>query len=230
MITDQELAEIDRRVQAAGAANCWTGTAGAMAADCRRLVKEIRNEPANAPRRRGRLIGLAGPAGAGKDTAAAMIPGAVRRIAFADPLYRGLSAIFGVDESLLRDRRAKEFGWPELLGKSPRYLLQTLGTEWGRELVGRRVWLDLAVRSWWDVWQDDPEATIVVPDVRFENEASLIRQSGGEVWHIHRDVPGVAPHLSEAGIPLRLIDRLVANTGTVDELRERVAETFRAGA
>ena len=70
MISNDELDEIDRRVQAAGAANCWTGTAGAMAADCRRLVKELRNEPANAPRR-GRLIGIAGPAGAGKDTAAA---------------------------------------------------------------------------------------------------------------------------------------------------------------
>jgi hypothetical protein len=44
---------------------------------------------------------------------------------------------------------------------------------------------------------------------------------------IHR--PGVEPvaaHESEAGLPLRMIDRLVVNDGTVDQLRERVEATF----
>jgi len=36
----------------------------------------------------------------------------------------------------------------------------------------------------------------------------------------------VAAHESEAGLPLRLIDRLVVNDGTVDQLRERVEQTF----
>jgi len=39
-------------------------------------------------------------------------------------------------------------------------------------------------------------------------------------------VEPVAAHESEAGLPLRLIDRLVVNDGTVDRLRERVVATF----
>ncbi|MGI9176822.1 MAG: hypothetical protein ACR2IT_03075 [Pirellulales bacterium] len=41
-LTDEEIAEIDRLVQRCGAANCWTGTMGSLAAGARRLVKHIR--------------------------------------------------------------------------------------------------------------------------------------------------------------------------------------------
>ena len=40
-MTDAELLAINQRIQRAGAANCWTGTLGSLAADARRLVKHI---------------------------------------------------------------------------------------------------------------------------------------------------------------------------------------------
>ena len=40
-LSDDELREIGHRVRRAGAANCWTGTAGTIAADARRLVRHI---------------------------------------------------------------------------------------------------------------------------------------------------------------------------------------------
>lgn len=40
-LTDAEVADIDRRIQRAGSANCWTGTNGSLAADARRLVRHI---------------------------------------------------------------------------------------------------------------------------------------------------------------------------------------------
>jgi hypothetical protein len=93
---------------------------------------------------------------------------------------------------------------------------------------------DIWLRAAFWRWEQAAAAglgVIVVPDVRFENEARQIRSEGGEVWMIHR--PGVEPvaaHQSEAGLPLRLIDRLIVNDGTVDQLRERVVETWsRAG-
>ena len=170
------------------------------------------------------IIGFTGPAGAGKDLAASMIPGG-HRIAFADPLYQGLAAMLGVPEAVLRDRSAKERPFVGL-GASPRQLLQTLGTEWGRQMICPEIWIELA---WWR-WEQAAAnglGVIVVPDVRFENEAQMVRDHGGEVWMIHR--PGVEPvaaHESEAGLPLRLIDRLIVNDGTVDQLRERVEATF----
>jgi len=42
MITEDELAAMDRRIQGTGSANCWTGTSGSMAAIARRLVNHIR--------------------------------------------------------------------------------------------------------------------------------------------------------------------------------------------
>ena len=41
MLTADEITEIDRRIQRAGASNCWTGTLGSLAADARRLVRHI---------------------------------------------------------------------------------------------------------------------------------------------------------------------------------------------
>jgi hypothetical protein len=40
-MTGDELRDIDRRIQRAGSANCWTGTLGSLAADARRLVRHI---------------------------------------------------------------------------------------------------------------------------------------------------------------------------------------------
>ena len=171
-----------------------------------------------------RIIGFTGPAGAGKDLAASMVPGACR-IAFADPIYQGLSAMLGIPEGVLRNRTEKEN--PIVgIGASPRQLLQTLGTEWGRQMVREDIWLRVAFWRW-EQLAAGGVSLIVVPDVRFSNEARLIRENGGEVWMIHR--PGVEPvaaHSSEAGLPLKLIDRLIVNDGTVDQLRERVEATF----
>jgi hypothetical protein len=170
------------------------------------------------------LIGLTGPAGCGKDTVAAMIPES-HRIGFADPLYQGLSAMLGIPEHILRARGQKEVPL-ERLGKSPRHLLQTLGTEWGRDLVHPNIWLELAFWRW-EAAAARGQRVIVVPDVRFRNEAEAIRAEGGEVWMVHREsVTPVASHSSETGLDARLIDRLVVNNAGLDDLRRIVAETY----
>ena len=171
-----------------------------------------------------RLIGLTGAAGAGKDLVATLIPGALR-IAFADPLYEGLAAMLGIPEALLRSRATKEAPLAGL-GRSPRQLLQTLGTEWGRQMVSPDIWLQAAFWRW-EKASAAGHSFVVEPDVRFANEARLIHDQGGEVWLIHR--PGVEPvaaHVSEAGLPLGQIDRLLVNDGSVEQLRERVGATL----
>ena len=52
---------------------------------------------------------------------------------------------------------------------------------------------------------------MVVDDLRFPNEAMMIRELGGEVWELHRRnfEPANDNHASEAGIPDELIDRKV---------------------
>lgn len=163
------------------------------------------------PERR-RIIGIAGRAGAGKNTVADMIPGAAV-FGFADPLYEGLAAMLGVPEDMLRSRRSKEspLKW---LGKSPRELMQTLGTEWGRGMVAQDIWLRIAEQR-----IETYGGTIVFSDVRFDNEAEWIRNQGGEVWLVDRGQEARHTHSSEAGISPHLIDRVIDNRGTLEQTR-----------
>jgi hypothetical protein len=138
-------------------------------------------------------------------------------VSFADPLYDMISAMTGYPVSQLKDREFKEQVIP-WLGKSPRQLLQTLGTDWGRDMVSRDVWLKIGARRIQSGYR------VVVRDVRFDDEAEMIREDfGGVIWEVTR--PGAATcasHVSEAGISRRLIDRTLVNGGTLDEFREVV--------
>lgn len=181
----------------------------------------------DAPRPRPlRIIGLAGAAGAGKDLSAGILGG--ERVSFSDPIYRGLAAMLGVPESSLRDRASKELPGAGIFGRSPRQLLQTLGTDWGRERVSPEVWVALAAERWCRAIAAGVPL-VVVPDVRFPNEAAAIRAAGGEVWLIHRpDAGEVSAHSSESGLPLAAIDRLVVNDADVEQLQRRLHQTWLA--
>lgn len=80
-----------------------------------------------------RLIGIAGPARAGKDTLCSYMLDNLgddwTRSSFADPLKEMLRAI-GVDCS--DDAKAVV---SDDYGVTPRHMMQTLGTEWGRNLI-----------------------------------------------------------------------------------------------
>lgn len=157
-----------------------------------------------------KIIGLAGPKGVGKNTVARLVAPANRWVhaAFADPIYQAVQFALNIPRETLEDRAAKEepIGW---LGVSPRHLLQTLGTEWGRKLVRDDLWIKLMERRL-EKFQQYAVEGVVITDVRFENEAALIREKGGEVWHLRRDgFRWEGGHASEAGIEVKDGDRVV---------------------
>ena len=162
------------------------------------------------------LIGLCGAAGSGKNTVAEFLT-EFAQIAFADPLYECVSTITGLPVDRLKDREVKEAVMPHL-GKSPRQLLQTLGTEWGRGTVHPEIWIRIAME------RAGRRPNVVITDVRFDNEAQAIVDAGGEVWRVAR--PGwrcladaAATHPSEAGVSNHLIARTIDNSGSLDDLR-----------
>ena len=167
------------------------------------------------------VVGVTGAAGAGKGTVASML--GWQEISLADPLYDMIAKMTGCSTKQLKDRQFKEQAIP-WLGKSPRQLLQTLGTDWGRNIVAKDVWLKIAAHRIRFAGWAEGRACIVVPDVRFDDEADMIRDKfGGVVWEVVR--PGAdtcVGHISEAGISRRLIDRTLVNGGTLDEFREVV--------
>lgn len=170
------------------------------------------------------LIGIAGPAQSGKSTMA----GEFRRLTefrgqkyaeqpFAGPLKRMLASI-GVDVSDL----SKNTPVPFLDGRiTPRVLMQTLGTEWGRTLMP-----DLWLRVW-EHELDTGAAVVTVPDVRFDNEADMIRKLGGIIIHIQRkptaDMLAVPAHASEAGIKRQKGDIIFRNDRGIEKMAQLAA-------
>lgn len=175
------------------------------------------------------LIGLCGAAGSGKGAAAARMVEeyGFRELAFADPLYAAISAITGLTVAQLKDRAVKEAPLPWCGGKSPRELLQLIGTEFGRNAIHEEIWVRRAMRS----VQEAREAGCVITDVRFDNEAEAIREHGGVVIEVVRPGHGclsgaAASHASERGISREHILLTIENSGTLADLGAAVDEAL----
>ncbi len=200
----------------------WTGTTGSLAADVRRLLHEREAMVAELERSRRpeppRVIGFAGYAGCGKNAAAEALGGVV--IGFADPIYAALAALLAVPEETLRARDTKEL--PMACGKSPRDLLRSLGTEWGRECVRPDLWVWRA-RQRIQAAHRAGAAVVAICDVRFENEVAFIRgELGGQVWWIERPGLDCGDHVSDKSVRPLDCERVIQNDGTLDELRAAV--------
>lgn len=173
-----------------------------------------------------RIIGLWSPApGCGKSTVARALGfehGYVT-VPFATPLKN--MAITLLREAGYSALAAHEYVWHdkeatlELLPGTPttRRVLQTLGSEWGRDCIHNSLWVELWKRQAADLFQ------IIADDLRFPNEAAAIRELGGELWCVTR--PGFSDHsghASESGLGDVTFDRIIVNDGTVDDLWEQV--------
>lgn len=177
-----------------------------------------------------KLIGITGLAGVGKDTLADhLVTLGYEKVSMAGPLKRLLNERFGWTDEMWADRVWKELPSPECgfdvrteADYSPRSWAQWLGTEVGRYIGGPDVWVNMVMRQWAEKTAAAPQPyRMVIPDVRFDNEAMAIRQRGGVILHISR--PGAAPvvkHASEAGISRNLIHRSIVNDMTIPEFLE----------
>lgn len=149
-----------------------------------------------------RLIGIAGPARAGKDTLADYLLNNLSddwtRSSFADPLKAMLSVI-GVDCS--DDAKAVI---DDSYGATPRHMMQTLGTEWGRHMIDGDIWVKAFARM-------NAGKCVIVPDVRFENEADLVREHGVLIHLVGRG--GIeGSHVSENAIEFKPGDIVIDNS------------------
>lgn len=159
-----------------------------------------------------RLIGIAGPARAGKDTLASYLLDNLSddwsRSSFADPLKEMLRAI-GVDCS--DDKKAVV---SDDYGVTPRHMMQTLGTEWGRHMIDGDIWVKAFARM-------NAGKCVIVPDVRFENEAALVREHGVLIHLVGRG--GIeGNHVSENPIAFMPGDIVIDNSRDLAWLHAQV--------
>ena len=167
------------------------------------------------------IVGITGAAGSGKDTAAQALAtlGSFRLLSFAMPIKAMISTAFGFSAENWEDRDWKESTIEEI-GRSPRQMAQTLGTEWGRELIHQDIWVIATANAIHQVHSKNPHINFVIPDVRFENEARWIMNQGGVIIEITREgILQVERHSSEDGIPLGLIDFIINNNHDIEYLQ-----------
>lgn len=176
----------------------------------------------------GRLIGIAGKKGHGKDTVAAILAEqGFEVLRFADPLKAMLRAYYKthcvsqqtIDRKIEGDLKEVPCSW--LRGKTPRAAMQTLGTEWGRGCMAGDLW----VRSLIDRYYVNG-ADVVVPDVRFHNECEAISSVGGTIILVDASSRVAdnlhSNHVSEQSVSSLPSDIVINNGGTMFELREAV--------
>jgi hypothetical protein len=162
---------------------------------------------------KGRLLGFTGKMGSGKSTITNQImdrrevdvaatldnPLGMARLAvirkFAGPLKDMLRAVGFTGRDI--EGIDKEKPHDLLCGRTPRYAMQTLGTEWGRQMIGPNFWVQL--------WKHqaqlelDQGVDVLVDDVRFQNELDAVHALGGLVVRVVRNLPHIASnsHASE---------------------------------
>lgn len=145
------------------------------------------------------VVGFAGRKHVGKDTAAKVLLAAGwKRFSFGDRVKDGLLSINPIIGYYPRPwwRRmdipkpqrladlVKEVGWEQAKHHPEvRYLVQRYGTEGGRDIHGYDCWVNIARKVVSEVMLRYP---VVITDVRFDNEAQMIREMGGIVIRILR--------------------------------------------
>lgn len=81
----------------------------------------------------------------------------------------------------------REYVLPEI-GVSTRHIMQTLGTEWGRNCIGENLWAQIAQNRIKQLMVHG--CSVVVDDMRFINEMDHINAVGGVCYRIIRpDAP-----------------------------------------
>jgi ribosomal protein S11 len=73
--------------------------------------------------------------------------------------------------------------------------------------------------------------SVAITDVRFDNEAAAVRAAGGRVFRVVRSgdsclAAETAAHASEAGVSDALVDGVIVNSGSLDDLRDAVVEAI----
>lgn len=184
-----------------------------------------------------KLIGLHGHAGSGKDTVSDFIAETYKnhyQHAFADALKAGCAKMFGLPLAYFNNRDYKETVIPEF-SESPRTIAQFMGTEVFRKQFGEDHWIKVLANRLNNEFLDESDGeyeegdTVIISDVRFQNEYNWVIANEGVIIHLTRDGAdgniGIPNHASEQQLNLHSHERTYSckNNGTISDLHRNIA-------
>ena len=189
------------------------------------------------------IIGICGLIGCGKGTVGDILVEnyGFTKLSFADKLKDGVATVFNWDRAMLEGdtvesrewRETQDDFWTRETGRTitPRLVLQEFGTDCMRHGFDDGIWVSLVKQE----LVKYPNKNFVIPDVRFPNEANMIKSIHGEVWRVRRGADpvwfrmyqdiGVEPkeaHPSEWKWANVDFNYVVDNNGTIDQLKSLV--------
>ncbi len=195
------------------------------------------------------VIGISGSARSGKDSVCTYLYSTFTEThseAFAGPLKEAAAFAFGIPHRDFNDPERKELINP-YWGVSPRMIAQFVGTEMFRDTIDkllpndhndfwvRRMFGKLSGLQRHDLDGDYIDGdTVVIPDVRFQNEVDFVTDNGGIHIHLVREGAtgnvGIENHPSEA-LNFSLTGErtyVLSNNGTLEELYAKVHQLVLA--
>lgn len=175
------------------------------------------------------LVAFMGPKGHGKTTAAGALEAyGYHHVNFATPLKASCKIIFGLTDDELENPVLKERvldRWPFL---TPRHIMQQVGSEL------YRAWLpETWTQAFFRVASEhlERDECVVLSDLRFVNEAEVIRNLGGIIIKVvdpRKEMPSESSHVSETEASRILADFVIRNSGTIDDLHAKVCQIVEA--
>jgi len=170
------------------------------------------------------IIGITGKKFNGKDTVSDYIVSKYNftKIAYAEPLKEVCRNLFNFNDDQLYGNKKEEID--PFWNITPRQAFQFIGTDMIRNnadklLVGinNNFWVKCLEKRILDL-KSRGIKNIIVSDIRFINEADLIKRLDGNLIKVSRNIPNNDSHISEVEIDNIKEDILIENKGSLEEL------------
>jgi hypothetical protein len=178
------------------------------------------------------LIGIAGFKTSGKSTCANyLVEKGYLEKSFADPLKKACIELFLLSDSqvygTITQKETPDQRWYNC---TPRQMLQFVGTDLLRDNLdkimpglGKDIFTHHLGIWYKDLMDKNPDAQVVISDVRFQNEVDYIHHLGGYVIMLNRDIVNLSStgdlHASELSVSqITGIDFTIKNNSSLEEL------------
>ena len=197
------------------------------------------------------IIGMCGLIGTGKDTVADILVNNYNfiKVSFADKLKDGVATVFSWDREMLEGTTDESRTWREQKDEywsretnehiTPRLVLQMFGTDCMRNGFYNGIWVSIVKQQ----IINNPNKNFVIPDVRFPNEAKMIKEVHGEVWRICRgpDPQWFISYVKDNIVPTDVhesewqwakldFDCVIHNNDTIIDLKNQVSDHLASNA
>lgn len=175
-----------------------------------------------------RVIGIAGKKFSGKDTLGSYFVNnyEYEQIAYADPL-KEIGTLFGFNNEQLYGSKKEVVD--EFWEITPRMFLQFVGTDLFRNnsgnlshKMGENTWTNIVKKK----IQENHNKHFIITDVRFPNEAALIKELGGIIIKLNRHSEYNDTHASESQIDDLPADFIFENNSSKEDLYNEVTKTL----